>query len=491
MRRITRSFHRSRTGIAGTHLSARLVATLALAGWATLAGCATVQAQSGSTGSPVSSPRAPGQDAMVLLVSDLHFSPYLAGDDVVRTLRSSPTTAWAGILAASADTAPSPYGKDSNFPLLRSAGAAIRAAAPNPAFVVVTGDFLAHNFEKSYTDIFGDTATAGAAAFADSTMAFMARWMASLVPADVPVYPSIGNNDSGCNDYGMDTQFQRSAARSWAPLAQRGGGAPGFVAAFDSGGYYTARPPAAGVTLVMLNDIYWSRSYDPTCGPDRGAAEFAWLGAVLDSTRAERGRAWIAAHIPPGMDIYSSLGGTPVLMMDTADAARYDSTVAANADRVALQLSGHTHMNEFRVHVTDAGSVPDVGIPAVTPLFYNNPGFATMRLGSSGEVLDYTVYALTAGPAAAGFPAGWSSLFSFGALYRQSAVTGASMLAAASLIFGDSTVRAAWERNYSGGHAGQNPTSSNWISYWCGIRNLDASAFKACVEGGAAAGSPQ
>lgn len=481
MRSIERSRHRSRAATMRPHLRSRLVRSLALAGWAALAGCArtTGEAQPGAAGSPAPHPTASGQGTTVLLVSDLHFSPYAAGADVVRTLRASPTSAWAGILAASADTAPSPYGKDSNFPLLRSAGAAMRAAVPHPAFVVVTGDFLAHNFEKSYTDIFGDTATAGAAAFADSTMAFMARWMAGLVPADVPIYPAIGNNDSGCGDYGMDTQFQRSAARSWAPLAQRGGGAPGFVAAFDSGGYYTARPPAAGVTLVMLNDIYWSRSYAPACGPDRGAAELAWLGRVLDARRAEGGRAWLAAHIPPGIDIYSSLAGTPVLMMDTAVAARYDSIVIANAGVVTLQLTGHTHMNEFRVYPAGAGGVPDVGIPAVTPLFYNNPGFLAMRLGPSGEVLDYTAYAF------AGAPAGWSPLFGFGATYQQSAVTGASLLSAAALIGRDSTVRAAWARNYSGGHAGQSPTPANWISYWCGIRNLDAASFQACVQGGA------
>jgi hypothetical protein len=479
MRPIERSHHRSRSATAGTRIRPRMACALALLAWGAAVGCATA-------GTAV---RAQAQGSTVLLVSDIHFSPYAAGSDIVRTLRSTPTTAWAGILAASPDTAPSPYGKDSNFPLLRSAGAAMRAAVPHPAFVVVTGDFLAHNFEKSYTDIFGDTATAGAAAFADSTMAFMAVWMASLVAPDVPIYPAIGNNDSGCGDYGMDTQFQRSAARSWAPLAQRGGGAPGFVAAFDSGGYYTARPPAARVTLVMLNDIYWSRSYDPACGPDQGTRELAWLGRVLDATRAADGRAWLAAHVPPGIDIYSSLTGTPVLMMDTAVAARYDSTVIANAGTVALQLTGHTHMDEFRVYPAGTGGVPDVGIPAVTPLFYNNPGFMTMRLGPSGEVLDYTAYARAGASTASGFPAGWNTLFAFDATYRQSAVTGASLRSAAALIAQDTTVRAAWERNYSGGHAGQNPTPANWVSYWCGIGHLDASSYQACVQGGAPAGA--
>lgn len=419
----------------------------------------------------------------VLLVSDLHFDPFTAGAAVVKTLRATPTTQWARVLAAaSGGTAPSAYGSDSNYPLLVSAGAAMRQAVPHPAFVVITGDFLGHDFEQKYDSVFANTPdSAGAATFADSTMAFMARWIASVVPPEVPVYPSIGNNDSGCNDYGMDTQFQRSAARSWAPLAQRGGGAPGFVAAFDSGGYYTARPPKAGVTLVMMNDIYWSRSYDAACGPDRGQRELQWLGGVLNRTRAANGRAWLAAHIPPGVDIYSSMKhpSDPTLMFTAPYVAPFDSLVRANAGVVALQLTGHTHMSEFRVYTTGAsGGVPDVGLPAVSPVFGNNPGFVSMRLGPGGDVLDYTAYAFVG----SGATQHWTTLWSFDSLYRQQSVTGAAILAAANLIAGDATVRAAWQTNYVGGRTGQNPNNQNWQAYWCAIQNIEGPTYAACMQ---------
>lgn len=184
-----------RPGKAGTRTHRRVVCAVAMAALA-LAGCAPSPAQTGAR--PTPAPANPG--VTVLLVSDLHFDPFAAGTDIVRRLRVTPTAAWAGLLGASSDTALATYGSDSNFPLLRSAGAAIQAAVPNPAFVVVTGDFLRHDFKATYKGIFGDTASAGAAAFADSTMAFMAHWISSLVPSDVPVYPSIGNNDSGCGD---------------------------------------------------------------------------------------------------------------------------------------------------------------------------------------------------------------------------------------------------------------------------------------------------
>ncbi|MBV9109516.1 MAG: metallophosphoesterase, partial [Gemmatimonadetes bacterium] len=334
----------------------------------------------------------PARESTVLLVSDLHFDPFTAGAQAVNALRAAPTTQWARILAAVPGTTPSAYGSDSNYPLLVSAGAAMRQAVPHPAYVVISGDFLGHNFEAKYDSVFAGTRdSTGAATFADSTMAFMARWMGSLFPRDVPIYPAIGNNDSGCNDYGMDTQFQRSAARSWAPLAQRGGRARGFVAAFDSGGYYTARPPRSNATLVMLNDIYWSRSYDAACGPDRGQRELRWLAGILQAARASHRRVWLASHIPPGVDIYSSLQhpGDPTLMFTPAYVAPFDSLVRAYADVVALHVTGHTHMSEFRVYQTATGGVPDLGVPAVSPIFGNNPGFVSMRLGPSGELLDY------------------------------------------------------------------------------------------------------
>ncbi|HEV7590807.1 MAG TPA: metallophosphoesterase [Longimicrobium sp.] len=428
----------------------------------------------------------PARESTVLLVSDLHFDPFTAGPEVVKTLRGTPTTGWARVLAAAPATPPSAYGSDSNYPLLLSAGAAMRQAVPRPAFVVVTGDFLGHDFEQKYDSVFAGTPdSAGAASFADSTMAFMARWMGSLFPRGVPIYPALGNNDSGCNDYGMDTQFHRSAARSWAPLARRGGPAPGFVAAFGSGGYYTARLAAANATLVMLNDIYWSRSYDAACGPDRGARELRWLGGVLRAARAAHRRVWLASHIPPGVDIYSSLKhpSDPTLMFTAGYVAPFDSLVRAYADVIRLHLTGHTHMNEFRVYDTGSGGVADVGVPAVSPIFGNNPGFVSMRLDPTGKALDYTAYAFTgAGSPPLPGAGGWVALFDFGALYRQSAVTGAAMNSAAALIASDSTVRAAWERNYAGGRTGQNPTSANWQGYWCAIRNLEGPAYAACAQ---------
>ena len=431
------------------------------------AGCATA---GGAPADPAGAPHT------VLLVSDLHFNPF-ADTSLVRTLRGTPTSGWARVLARTQPSTPSKYGADTNYPLLRSAGAAMKQAAPAPAFVVITGDFLAHQYQERYEGVFSDTV--GYAAFTDSTIAFLAKWADSLYP-NVPIYPAIGNNDSDCGDYAVvaNGQFLRSAARSWGPLAQRGGGSPGFATSFAAAGHYTARVPATGTRLVMVNDVFLSRDYDTSCGEDLGGAELDWLGAALDSAKAAGERAWIAGHIPPGVDVYSTISqqcSSPTcLLFDAAYNARYDSIVRANAGVVALSLTGHTHMNEFRVHSAGPSgrAVPIVGVPAVSPLFKNNPGFAVLELTARGEPANYSAYA---------FSGTWAKLFDFGSTYHQRGVTGASILAAAQRISADTAVRTRWRTNYDGGRGVDGPTASNWKSYWCAIANLAPSDYAKCV----------
>lgn len=440
--------------------------TAALLAMMVAAGCATA----GFPAAPA------GTGPTVLLVSDLHFNPF-ADASLVPALRGTPTSAWAQVLAKTQPATPSTYGADTNYPLLRSAGAAMKQAAPSPAFVVITGDFLAHKYQDKYTGVFGDTV--GYAAFTDSTIAFLARWADSLYP-NVPIYPAIGNNDSDCGHYAVvaNGQFLRSAARSWGPLAQRGGGAPGFGASFAAAGHYTARVPGTGTRLVMLNDVFLSRDYDTSCGPDMGGAELAWLGTALDSARAAGERAWIAGHIPPGADVYSTVKqycSAPICMQFGQDyGARYDSIVRANSNVVALSLMGHTHMNEFRAHPAGPSgkAVPIVGVPSVSPLFYNNPGFVVMELTATGAPSNYSAYA---------FSGTWTKLFDFASTYRQQGVTGASLLAAAQRINTDATVRTQWRMNYDGGRGVAGPSTSNWKSYWCAIVNLESSAYSQCV----------
>src|SRR5213082_2397490 len=84
-----------------------------------------------------------------LSVSDIHFNPF-ADPSIVAKLEAADVSEWDAILASSTVTAFSIYGSDVNDPLLRSAIGEMQKQLPSPAFVMISGDFLAHSFEKSY-----------------------------------------------------------------------------------------------------------------------------------------------------------------------------------------------------------------------------------------------------------------------------------------------------------------------------------------------------
>ena len=87
--------------------------------------------------------------AGVLLFSDVHFDP-MADPLLVDRLAAAAPVEWAAILDRSPDKSLGRYGADTNWPLLRSALAAMKAALPHPAFVLITGDFLAHMFRGKF-----------------------------------------------------------------------------------------------------------------------------------------------------------------------------------------------------------------------------------------------------------------------------------------------------------------------------------------------------
>jgi len=81
------------------------------------------------------------------MMSDLHFDP-MADPKLVDRLSSAEPEEWQAIFESSDNKTPAQYGADSNWALLHSALRQTKQTLPNPAFVVLPGDFLAHNFRR-------------------------------------------------------------------------------------------------------------------------------------------------------------------------------------------------------------------------------------------------------------------------------------------------------------------------------------------------------
>src|SRR5258706_2146085 len=332
-----------------------------------------------------------------LAVSDIHFNPF-ADPALVARLEAADVSQWDAILASSTVTAFSTYGSDVNDPLLRSALGEMQKQLPSPAFVMISGDFLAHGFEKSYQQYATDKSQTAYTAFVTKTIAYVASAFRKAYPG-VRVYPTLGNNDSDCGDYAVapNGAFLTDFRDVWRPFVR----SRSFDRRFPSGGYYHA--DVAGlhdVRIIALNTNFFSTNYKNPCGkpgPDPALRELEWLDAELHLARKEGKRVWLLFHIPPGLDVYDSLqygGACPNLKAQTFWKDEYEQKylkiTAAHRKTILGSFAGHTHQDEFRIANGDFIHIT----PSVSPVFGNNPAFEIVDAGRHGDITDYTAWHL-------------------------------------------------------------------------------------------------
>ncbi len=364
----------------------------------------------------------PSVAGQFLLFTDVHFNP-MADPALVDRLAAAAPADWPAILEGSADKSLGRYGADTNWRLLRSALNQMKAALPHPAFLLITGDFLAHHFREQFDAAARDHADPAFRVFVDNTMRFLALQIEAAFPK-IPILPALGNNDEVCGDF--ELQPNGPFLTDMLPLVQGlvDGGKPDFGAAWTSYGNYSASVPGLrGVRLIFANTVFFSHRYRNACGMAGGAdpakATIAWLAAQLAAAERAHRRVWLAYHVPPGIDGFATwrLGSCPNHIIPMwADAyaqpvyallRRYRATVTAS-------FAGHTHMDDFRL-VGDAGGDFAFAVitPAISPIFGQNPAFRTVAYDSAGSILDQTTYDLANLSETGSAPPKWQAEYSF------------------------------------------------------------------------------
>lgn len=352
---------------------------------------------------------------------------------------------------------------DTNRPLLDSALRAMRQADPNPPVVVMDGDFLAHNFESR---------------LAVPTMQYLARRFNAAFPHAQFVI-ALGNEDSACRDYGEapGTSFLTATARAWAPLVNRNGAAPGFMRGFAHDGFYTARLPVAGLQAVVINDIVWSPLFRPCGAADAvGASMLRQLRTALRARPTERH--WVIAHIPPGIDAYSTsylahhLAVVPFL--EPGPRGSWIALLADPASHVVLSVNAHIHKFAYRI-VEAQRPIPILLAPAISPIFSNNPAFLTATVAPDGVLTNVDDHAFVNGR--------WEMIGGLATLGVER-LTGDALEGLQRRLARDAHLRARFASLYESG-APPEITSANWRTYWCAATAFSATAFRGCDgEGG-------
>ena len=178
---------------------------------------------------------------------------------------------------------------------------------------------------------------------------------------------TLGNNDV-LPDYYLPVEPD-SPALDRLPAAWQDTLYPDEVATVLLGGYFS-RELMPGLLLLSINTIVYSLNHEPDTRTVLDPFDqFAWMRDTLTGARASGQAAYIIGHIPPVVDSYSRKDAWQALYSE-----QYFAVVRNFSDVVVAQLFGHLHADQFRcMHIND--SAPILLMPAVTPIYGNNPSF--------------------------------------------------------------------------------------------------------------------
>jgi sphingomyelin phosphodiesterase acid-like 3 len=461
-----------------------------------------------------------------LLLSDIHLDPF---HDPAKfaALRATPASGWATILNAP----PSPTqaadfanlqntcnakGIDTPPALLDSALHAALRQQPSPLLVTISGDLLAHQFDCRFHTLAPSATDADYSAFAAKTVAFIALQLHQTFPHSA-IYFALGNNDSGCKDYREDpnSAFLQADAQSFATDALSPANRAAILHQFPQlGDYNIALPaPIQHTRLIVLQDIFESKKYTACNGTENNDAatqQITWLRTQLTAARAAHQHVWIMAHIPPGIDAYSTFtkqrnvcgGKSPEMFLGSEALA---NTLTDFPDVIRLALFGHTHMDEFRTYTTPDGTIPGKLVPSITPVNGNNPAFTIAAIEPTTATLkDYTVFAarnrtdtVQTGTSNSwdNKDLAWSKEYSFSTTYHLPDLSGSSLAKLTTSFLDDKSGASEASHDYqqffyAGVPDAVKNISANakaaamqivWPTYACAITHADAASFQSCV----------
>lgn len=443
-----------------------------------------------------------------ILVSDIHFDPF-ADPSKVKELANAPIEKWASILAVPGTGSAENYhklledcgarGPDTSMVLLRASLLEMKASAPEARFATVSGDLLAHSFDCKLQKTLPDADEETRAAFAAKTIAFVAQQLRAAL-AGVPVYFALGNNDSDCGDYRLDTHSRFFSAvapviTADVPPAQRGQAIDDFSIA----GYYATDLPApfGNARLLVIDDTFMAARFSTCAGKDDRSGEkltLDWLSAQLDGARKAQKSIWVMGHIPPGVDLKGSMShgnmgfcsSPPKSYLDSEKLAE-DLTDSSAAVKVAI--FGHTHMDEMRLLTSvgpakelSAGNVAVKIVPSISPINGNRPSFLVAEIDpKTAQIADYRLIAASSSDPATMH---WSESYDYKSIYAENDFSGGALTRLAAALRADVTVATpaskAYVHNFMPG-TGTEVLRLIWPAYACSLSSQDPSVFTRCA----------
>ncbi len=433
----------------------------------------------------------PSNTFRAVVFSDIHFNPFY-DPSLCPRLASTDPAAWASIFQTSRITAPSPWGQDTNYPLLVLALAGIKQNAAATPLMIYTGDLLGHNFSTLFYQYCATSDPAAMQAFADKTVAFVMQQVRSAA-GNIPVVFAVGNSDS-YTGLGPDSTFlSNTADLFYTDFLNSSTDRQAFLASFTSGGYYSAEPIGANLMVIGLN----TNPFAPQSSEESAVlAELSWLDSTLATAQAGGKKVWLLMHIPPGANTVATAATpqafgsngqlvAPVMMWVKDDQARLMRILSKYPGLITLVLAAHTHMDEFRILSPD--NVLDI-TPAISPYFGDDPAFRVFTFAqdtfapANYRSLNYDLATL---------PARFEDYYTFSQAYSMPGLLDSSWPQLYPELATNSAKQALYIRQYNSGNnslqsgtqTSWNPiTKTNWPIFYCGIGKMSELEFTDCVN---------
>lgn len=433
-----------------------------------------------------------GQEhSRILNFSDMHFDPFY-DTTLISILTTSDYTDWKKIFEKSEIKAPSSYGSDSNFPLIISSLNEMKTRIPDPDFIIITGDFLGHNFNEDFEKYSGTDRKDSLDNFIEKTIRFVTLMITEYFPGEI-IFPSLGNDDSYCGNYMVapNSDFLRMTADVWYPLVEKCDLEGSFRRTFSEGGFCILNFPGDySQRFIILNTIFFSSNYQNLCGDtleDPGLNELEWLRNTLERCRQNDQKVWLSYHIPPGIDIFGTIYGKGTCeekIFATWKKNYNEEFIRIMNEYYAVintSFAGHFHRDDFRIFYIDNEPVSFIHLtPSISPVYGNNPAYQIIFYNKESYVLNnYETYYLKG--LASPDSLVWTFEYDFRNAYSQNSISPAAMNNVKNLILLDSAYRVKYIEYYTSNN-GKVFTGdySNWFYNWCGFGNLTKEEYAKC-----------
>jgi len=428
-----------------------------------------------------------------LAIADIHFDPFTACGNqkpcqLIEDLRAAPTEQWEAILTQQVKDQPK-YFEDSNFLLLKSSLDELKniAKTKQPKFVLVLGDMLAHHFRQLYTEYSSDTSQQSYQEFVKKTLTFLKSQTAQAFPS-IDVFSAVGNNDSYEDDYVSEPNgsFYQDTGNTWSDLIHTRNTRAAMQQQFPTGGYYAVNIPSdQRLRLIVMNTVLFSDHITDNNILDAANEELTWLHEQLQQAAYSGQKVIIAMHIPPGVDIYSSLKKNPFSVVELWHpefTQRFNDEMNQYSTYVVGIFSGHFHMDLFQVYHYQH-NIPLNGTPSISPVFGNNPGFKLFSYDENSlEMKNYQTYYLPLSMLSAiNTQSAWTEEYDFDKTYQPTC-------SSCTLLDGVRTLRLTGRsaKNYKQYFNLQSPNAQPiaqfWSPYyWCETQSMTSAEYQACL----------